>query len=141
MVRGQLWSMFAAGVAASALMTAAASGQGLSGNVSSAAEPTMVGVLVTAKKDGSSIAVTVVSDDKGYYSFPADRIGPGKYAISIRAIGYVLEGAKTVEVPEGKAGALDIKLGKTKNLAAQLSNGEWLLSMPGPDATKQLLDG
>jgi len=141
MVRGQLWSIFAAGVAASALMTAAASGQGLSGNVSSAAEPTMEGVLVTAKKDGSSIAVTVVSDDKGYYSFPADRIGPGKYAISIRAIGYVLEGAKTVEVPEGKAGALDIKLGKTKNLAAQLSNGEWLLSMPGPDATKQLLDG
>ena len=124
MVRGQFWSIFAASVAASALMTATACGQGLTGSVTSAAEPTMEGVLVTAKKDGSSIAVTVVSDDKGRYSFPADRVGPGKYNISIRAVGYVLEGAKTVEVPEGKEGALDIKLGKTKNLAAQLSNGE-----------------
>ena len=137
----RLLSTLAAGVAAGALLAGSAMAQGLSGNVTSAAEPTMEGVLVTAKKEGSPIAVTVVSDDKGHYSFPADRVGPGKYNIAIRAVGYVLESAKTVDVPEGKPATLDIKLGKSKNIAAQLSNGEWLLSMPGDDRTKQLLDG
>ena len=30
----------------------------------------------------------------------------------------------------------DLKLAKTKDLASQLSNAEWLLSMPGPDDQK-----
>ncbi len=136
-----MWSTLAAGVAVSALMIETSSAQGLTGSVTSPAEPTMEGVLVTAKKEGSTIAVTVVTDAQGKYSFPADRLSPGKYNIAIRAVGYVLDGAKTAEIPDGKAGAFDIKLAKTKNLAAQLSNGEWLLSMPGPDGTKQLLDG
>src|SRR5262249_35750518 len=33
----------------------------------------------------------------------------------------------------------DIKLVKTKNLAAQLSNAEWLMSAPGPDKVKSAL--
>ena len=138
MKKQNLWAFLTTGVAVSALMAGAASAQGLSGSVASAAEPTMEGVLVSAKKEGSTIAVTVVTDAQGKYAFPADRLSPGKYNISIRAIGYVLEGAKTTEVPEGKAGAFDIKLAKTKNIAAQLSNGEWLLSMPGADKDKQI---
>ena len=100
----------------------------------------MEGVLVTAKKEGSTIAVTVVTDASGKYSFPADRLGPGKYNIAIRAVGYQIDGAKTAEVPEGKPGSFDIKLAKTRNLEAQMSNGEWLLSMPGSDRDKQFLD-
>jgi virginiamycin B lyase len=134
------WSFLSAGVAASALLAASANAQGLSGAVTSVEEPTMEGVLVTAKKDGSTIAVTVVTDAQGKYSFPPDRIGPGKYNISVRAIGYVIDGAKSTEVPEGKAGNFDIKLSKTKNVASQLSNGEWLMSMPGSDKDKQFLD-
>ena len=141
MIGRQFLNSLAAGVAAGALFASGAFAQGLSGTVTSAAEPNMEGVLVTAKKEGSPIAVTVVSDAQGKYSFPADRLAPGKYNIAIRAIGYVMEGAKATEVPEGKEGAFDIKLAKTKNLAAQLSNGEWLLSMPGADKDKQLLDG
>ena len=38
----------------------------LTGSVSSAAEPAMEGVLVSARKDGSTITVTVVSDDAPY---------------------------------------------------------------------------
>jgi hypothetical protein len=63
----------------------------LTGQVSSAAEPIMEGVLVSAKKSGSTVTVTVVSDDKGRYAFPADRLEPGTYAISTRAIGYKLD--------------------------------------------------
>ena len=102
--------------------------QALTGQVSSAEEGVMEGVLVSAKKEGSNITVTVVSDDKGKYSFPAERLGPGQYKISIRAVGYVLDGAKPVEVAAGTPATADLKLAKTKNLSAQLSNGEWMIS-------------
>jgi hypothetical protein len=37
----------------------------LTGKVGSAAEPVMEGVAVSAKKDGATITVSVVTDDKG----------------------------------------------------------------------------
>ena len=70
----------------------------LSGTVTSAKEGAMEGVLVTAKKDGSNIAVTVVSDDKGRYAFPDGRLQPGHYSLKVRAIGYVLDGPRAVDV-------------------------------------------
>jgi virginiamycin B lyase len=121
-----------AGLSTSALAQAAAA---LSGQVTSAEEGAMEGVLVSAKKDGSTITVTVVTDAKGEYSFPADRLGAGHYAIATRAIGYDLSGPKAVDVATGGSKA-DIKLVKTKNLANQLSNAEWLMSAPGPDNLK-----
>jgi streptogramin lyase len=99
----------------------------------------MEGVLVSAKKDGFTIAVTVVSDEKGRYSFPASKLGPGRYSLKIRAVGYELDGAKTVEVAQDKATSADIKLRKTRNLSAQLTNAEWLASMPGKDEQKKFL--
>ena len=43
----------------------------LSGQVSSSEEGLMEGVLVSAKKEGSSVTTTVVSNDKGQFAFPA----------------------------------------------------------------------
>src|SRR6266702_4230601 len=68
----------------------AQSGAALTGTVSSSEEGNMEGVLVNAKKDGSTITITVVSDDKGNYAFPADRLSPGKYKITMRASGYTM---------------------------------------------------
>jgi hypothetical protein len=51
--------------------TSFAAAAALTGKVTSAKEGAMEGVLVTAKKDGSTMSVTVVSDEKGQYSFPA----------------------------------------------------------------------
>jgi virginiamycin B lyase len=107
----------------------------ITGGVSSAEEGPMEGVLVSAKKQGSSITLTVVTDAKGKYSFPADRLDAGRYGLAIRAAGYDLDGPKQVDVAAGGATA-DIKLVKTKNLANQLSNAEWLISAPGPDNLK-----
>jgi virginiamycin B lyase len=107
----------------------------LTGQVTSAEEPVMEGVLVSAKKDGGNITVTVVTDDKGQYSFPTDRLDPGHYTIAIRAGGYNLDGPKTVDIAAGGATA-DIKLVKSKNLTNELSNAEWLISAPGADAVK-----
>ena len=65
----------------------------LTGLVSSAEEGYMEGVLVSAKKAGSAVTVTVVSNEQGRYAFPADRLDPGSYTISIRAIWKVVPSA------------------------------------------------
>jgi streptogramin lyase len=111
----------------------------LSGTVSSAEEGAMEGVLVRAKKAGSTITVTVVSDAKGRYAFPAAKLDSGTYSIRIRAVGYDLAGPDSVEVTAGKTATADLKLKKTADLAAQLSNGEWIASFPGTDQQKGML--
>src|SRR5882757_9031977 len=67
----------------------------LAGQVSSAEEGNMEGVMVTAKKAGSTIAISVVSDADGKFSFPASKIEAGDYNLRIRAIGYELDGPKS----------------------------------------------
>ena len=89
-------------------------------------------MIVSAKKDGSTITVSVLSNAQGRYSFPADRLSPGRYSLQIRAAGYDPRGSKSVEVPA----AADIKLRKTRNLGKQLTNAEWMMSIPGTDDDK-----
>ena len=88
----------------------------------------MEGVLVSAKREGSTVTITVVSDSKGQYSFPSSKLAPGRYALAIRAVGYELENPQPAEVAAQKTTQLDLKLRKAVDLAAQLSNGEWLIS-------------
>ena len=57
----------------------------LTGQITSEAEGAMEGVVVSAKKAGSTVTVSVVSDAQGHYGFPANRLGAGKYSIKIRA--------------------------------------------------------
>jgi len=114
-------------------------GAALQGAVNSAKEGPMEGVVVTAKKDGSTIAVSVATDKTGHYSFPAGRLEPGHYTLKIRATGYDLDGAPAADVKAGAAAAADLKLVPTKNLAAQLTNAEWLASAPGSDEQKKFL--
>src|SRR6201993_1450225 len=111
----------------------------LTGSVGSADEPSMEGVLVSAKKTGTSITVTVVSDKDGRFSFPASRIKPGEYSLAIRAIGYELDAPARIEVSGESSGAIKLNLRKAADLASQLSNAEWLISMPGTDAQKSQL--
>ena len=110
----------------------------LAGQVSSPDEGAMEGVLVSARKEGSTMTITVVTDEHGRYAFAAAKMTPGRYSISIRAVGYRLDGPKTTDVTAGGAD-VDLKLSKIKNLTAQLSNGEWLMSMPGADKQKAFL--
>src|SRR5437667_7043156 len=92
----------------------------LTGTVTSQQEGAMQGVIVSAKKAGGTITISVVTDAQGRYSFPASKLSPGQYAISIRAIGYDLDGPKSVELAAGGPASADIKLVKTKNLSRQM---------------------
>jgi virginiamycin B lyase len=111
----------------------------LTGEVRSAEEGPMGGVTVTATRDKSAISVTAITDDQGRYSFPAGRLGPGAYSLTIRAIGYDLDGKPTTSVAADRPATADIKLKKTRNLVAQLTSAEWLASWPGTDAEKRLV--
>jgi virginiamycin B lyase len=115
------------------------SGVALSGQVSSDKEGAMGGVVVGAKKDGSTITIDVVSDDTGHFAFPSSKLEPGQYSLKVRAVGYEMEDSKTAEVAPGATATADIKLRPARNLAAQLNNAEWLMSMPGTDAQKKFL--
>jgi streptogramin lyase len=108
----------------------------LAGQVTSAEEGPMEGVIVSAKKPGSTITVSVISNAQGRYAFPAARLEPGSYKIEIRAVGFELNGALTAEVAAGSSSAADLKLRKTRNLSKQLTNTEWMMSVPGTEDDK-----
>ena len=101
----------------------------------------MEGVLISAKRTGSNVTITVVSDAQGRYSFPLNRLEPGQYSLRIRAIGYVLDKPGQVEVVAQTTSQLDLKLVKTQDLSRQLSNGEWLMSMAGTKEQKEIFLG
>jgi streptogramin lyase len=130
-----------AGLAGLMLSAAARAQDGvaLTGKVTSVQEPAMEGVLVSAKRDGSNITTTVASNHQGVYSFPAGRLTPGHYTLLIRAVGYKLDGAKAADVTANSPTTADLTLTKTNALSNQLSNGEWLNSLPGDDKLKAAL--
>ena len=113
----------------------------LSGRISSAEEGPMEGVLVSARKSGSSMTITVVSDEQGRYRFPSSKLPAGQYALHIRAAGYDLAGAGAVEVRAGKTANADLTLRLAADRAAQLSNAEWFASLPGTEQQKAAVRG
>ena len=118
----------------------ATAGVALAGQVTSTAEGPMEGVVVTAKRKESTIAVSVISDADGRYRFPADRLEAGPHALSIRAVGYDLDGPRAVEVGASGTTKVDLTLRPTLDVEVQLTNAEWLESIPGTDAQKGMFD-
>jgi len=113
----------------------------LTGKVTSEAEGAMEGVVVSAKKAGSIVTMSVITDAQGQYRFPANRLGAGKYTLKIRAIGYDLAAPATADVADEQTTTIDLKLRKTKNLVSQMSNAEWMTSLPGSEDDKAFLLG
>src|SRR5215469_14435253 len=108
----------------------------LTGQVTSEAEGAMEGVVVTAHQEGSIVSVSVTTDARGRYAFPESKLAPGAYEIAIRAVGYDLSMPATADIVAEKTATADIKLKKTRNLASQLSNAEWMMSIPGTEEQK-----
>jgi len=134
---GLAFALASAGLPPARAQTPAA----LTGQVTSGEEGPMEGVLVSAKKAGSTVTITVVSDAQGNYSFPATKLEPGQYSLRIRAVGYDLDRPASVDLAAQQPAKYDLKLRKTEDLAAQLSNAEWLASFPGTDQQKNAMLG
>jgi virginiamycin B lyase len=113
-------------------------GAALWGSVRSAQEGAMEGVLVSARRAGGNRTVTVVSDARGTYRFPRERLDPGRYEIAIRAVGFVLPEQTSVDVAAAAAASLDLTLRPANVLerALQLTDPEWLASYPLDDKTR-----
>ncbi len=111
----------------------------IEGQVTSAAEGTMEGVVVTAHKDNSIVSVSVITDAKGHYAFPESRLEPGHYTLAIRAAGYDLSAPAATTVASEQTSNVDLKLEPTKDLPDQLTDAEWTMSIPGTDDQKAAL--
>src|SRR3989454_10749535 len=113
----------------------------LTGRVSSAEEGAMEGVVVSAKKAGSTVTVSVVSDAQGRFSFPSAKLGSGSYSLKVRATGYELDGPGSVEITLALPVAVDLKLRKVRDITPQMTNAEWIASFPGTPDQKKFLYG
>src|SRR5947207_9442811 len=119
-IRNSLFTIFLA-VSLAVLVTAiggrsaAQVSAALTGIVSSQADGPMEGVVVSAKRAGSTMTISVMSDAQGRYAFPDNRLEPGSYTIRIRATGYDLEGPSTADVAAGRSSSLDLELVTTRN--------------------------
>src|ERR1700755_2824723 len=80
----------------------------LTGIVSSDAEGNMEGVVVTAKKPDSIVQVSLTTDVQVRYIFPENRLDPGEYTISIRAVGYDISAPTKATVESEKTTTTDI---------------------------------
>ncbi len=120
---------------------AAQTSTALTGRVSSAEEGALEGVVVSAKKAGSTVTVSVVSDGQGRFSFPSSKLGSGSYSLKIRATGYELDGPGPVEITLALPVAVDLKLRKSRDITPQMTNAEWIASFPGTPDQKKFLYG
>ncbi|TMH40184.1 MAG: hypothetical protein E6H54_19685 [Betaproteobacteria bacterium] len=121
-----------------ATLAAAPAAAQLNGTISSP-DGALEGVVVSARKDGAPVTVSVVTDASGRFAFPAGRLEPGRYALGIRATGYELEAPTSAELGDGNGTSVQLKLRKAADLGAQLTNAEWLASFPGTDEQKKFL--
>ena len=101
----------------------------------------MEGVVVTARRDGANVDVSVVSDAQGMYSFPRTHLEPGPYVLQIRAVGYDLSAPARVEVAAATTATADLALRKTTDLSqGHLTSLEWLMSLPGHAGYQMVVD-
>jgi virginiamycin B lyase len=85
-VHGKLLLSVASLVVAGFAATTASADQLLTGSVASAAGQKLEGVLVSAKKEGSTITTNVYTDLNGEYFFPA--MADGKYQVWAQTLGF-----------------------------------------------------
>lgn len=111
----------------------------LRGVVRNADHKPIEGVVVTASRPGSNIAVSVDSRADGSYRFPAGTLAPASYQLAIRAEGFDLAQPRQAVVVAGKTARVDLALAPARDEAGQLTGSEWLQSVPGTPAQKQAL--
>ena len=109
----------------------------LNGSVKSEKGEALEGVLIRAKKEGATVAVTVVSDAQGKYRFP--KLEGGKYVVEVTRADGLEPSRENVEIGAGKEGHVDFKLGPAKDMASQITVVDWLMNLPGTNEQKRMI--
>lgn len=112
---------------------------GLSGQVTSPQGAPMEGVVVSATREGSPITISVVSQRAGQYSFPASELGPGRYHLDVRAVGYAVAGPSGITLSGGDAATANLSLRTVTDIDDEMTDSDWLISMPGNIQQKNLV--
>src|SRR4029450_1459868 len=93
----------------------AQAGVALTGLVVSEEEDRMEGVGGTARREGSLITISVVTDQTGRYNFPESKLPDGDYLLKVRAIGYDLVGPRQIDVRSGVTANASINVQQTSD--------------------------
>src|SRR5256885_3155235 len=115
----------------------AQAGVALTGRVVSEDEGPMEGVVVTARKEGSTISISTVTDDKGRYNFPETKLDSGDYLLKIRAIGYELLGPAGIDVRRGVTAGAGLSLRGGEGGGAAPPQPRWRGRIARPPPTHQ----
>src|SRR5262249_57823093 len=81
------------------------------------------------------------TEGAGLYGSRRAGLEAGRSALRIRATGYDLDTPTTPTTPAADTTTADLRLRKAKDVAAQLSNAEWLASFPGTSEQKASIRG
>ena len=111
----------------------------ITGVISSPSEGPMEGVIVSAKGKDSTITVSVITNEQGRYSFPRSKVNAGTIELKTRVTGYEQKKEIFVVLRNDIQSVKNIQLEVTKNLDLQLTNAEWMASMPGSEREKRSL--
>src|SRR5258705_5962991 len=118
-VRGKLLASVASLVVVGFAATTASADQLLTGSIASASGQKLEGVLISAKREGSTITTSVYTDQNGEYFFPA--MADGKYQVWAQTLGF-----------QTAKGAVDLTAAKHQDfkLAAITDPEERIRQMP-----------
>ncbi len=110
------------------LQTQTLPGGGLTGTVKSFDGKPMEGVAVSARAQGKTVTTSVWTNQNGEYDFPP--LEDGQYRIWAQATGFD-RGLSEQAVTPGKNVTQNFTLKAAGNFEQQLSDAEWLESLPG----------
>jgi len=110
----------------------------LGGVVKSAKGEPLEGILVRVRKEGATLAVTVISDANGKYRFP--KLESGKYTVEIARADGLEPSKQDVVLGPGREGHADFTLGPPKDMALQMTIVDWLANLPGPAKQTEMVE-
>ena len=112
----------------------------LAGQVSSLTGEPLAGIPVRARRDGSTFAVVVYTDQSGKYSFPQwSDLTPGAHTVSITLPDFEHATQQGAALMEGQAALVDFTLAPRQPTFMDATTAEIVTALPGTDEQKVLV--
>ena len=137
---GALTALAVAWVYFPAMQSYAAEQSLLSGKVTSSRGEALAAIPLRAHRDGSTITVSVYTNAKGEYSFPAwSDLSPGTYSVAIALPDFEPVNREGVALASGKTARLNLTLQPRQPSITDATASEIAMAEPGTDEQRFLL--